>query len=92
MNKIAGYGLSALMAATLMIPISTQEAEARRGRNTALAAGVLLGVAAAAAIGSSARADSRRNSYERQCNRLARSCDRGNDRACWTYEDRCGGY
>lgn len=90
MNKIAGFGLSALMAATLIIPVSTYEAEARRGRNTALAAGLLLGVAAAAAVGSSsARASSRESRYERECNRLAYRCDRGSDRACWAYEDRC---
>jgi hypothetical protein len=89
MNKIAGLGLSALMAATLMIPVTTQNADAAGGRNRAFAAGAVLGLLAAGAVASSAQANAQQSSHARMCNRLARSCDRGNNNACWSYEDRC---
>lgn len=93
MNKISAFGMAALMAATVIIPATTQDAEAgRRGR--ALAAGAVLGLAGAAIIANSNRAYAGDRYYERrgyrsQCRRWAYRCDRGNDYACDKYEYHC---
>lgn len=68
----------------------------RRGRRgLAIGAGILtLGIIGA--IAASERARARRydrryyyDDYEHQCRRLLRRCRRGNDRACWRYDNRC---
>lgn len=94
MNKISAFGLSALMAATVIIPATTQDAEAgRRGR--ALAAGAVLGIAGAAIIANSNRAyaddryEYRRDGYRSQCRRWSYRCDRGNDWACDKFDRNC---
>ena len=63
----------------------------RKGRN--IAVGVALGVAAAAIIANSNRANASGRSYRRsgwrsRCNRWLRECDRGNDYSCEKFETR----
>ena len=90
MQKFAVTGLAALMAFSALIPAVNSSAEARRGRNTAIAAGVILGVAAAAALSSRpARASNsynQRTKWERYCYDLYRRCDNGSNYACRKYE------
>ncbi len=59
----------------------------RRGRN--IGKGVAIGAAilgAAILAGQASRADDR---YSRRCRRWRRHCRRGNDRACWRFDNRC---
>ncbi len=100
MKSLTAYGLSALMAAALVLPAMSTTAEARKGRNTALAAGAVLGIAAAAAIGGSRRAhaddgyyverrDNYGGGYRSQCRKWSYRCDNGNDWACEKFDRNC---
>lgn len=92
MNKFVSASLAALMAVTTLIPATSTDAEARRGRNLAIGAGVVLGAAALAAAAS--RADARDYRYRRSsgfyatCRKWYRQCEYGNDYACEKYETR----
>jgi hypothetical protein len=68
----------------------------RRGRGLAIGAGILtLGIIGALAARDRAHArpyryeSRRRNNYNKRCRRLLRWCRRGDDRACWRYDNRC---
>lgn len=93
MNKFTTAALSTLLAAGIILPTLSSDAEARRGRGTALAVGAVLGLGAAAALaGRPAYADDygyRRSRYRRYCDRLAWRCEDGSRRACWRYDDEC---
>lgn len=99
MKSLPALSLSALMAVTLALPTMTTEAEARKGRNTALAAGAVLGIAAAAALSSPRRAyaddgyyverRSYGSGYRSQCRKWNYRCDRGNDWACEKFDRNC---
>jgi hypothetical protein len=100
MKQLISLSLAALIAVTAVIPASSTVAEARRGRNIAIGAGIILGAAALAAAANSNRAyagDREYRSYSRssgrsgfweRCRRWYRQCDRGNDYACEKYETR----
>jgi hypothetical protein len=82
---------AASFAVLSIVAAATPSAEAAKGRKRALAAGAVLGLAAAAALSSNANAYERRG-YERRsgwrshCRRLYRKCVNGNDYACERYE------
>lgn len=68
----------------------------RRGRRgLAIGAGIVtLGIIGAIAASERARARRynrhyRYDNYHHRCRRLLRRCRRGNDRACWRYDNRC---
>lgn len=90
MNKFVSASLAALMAVTAIIPASSTVAEARKGRNLAIGAGIILGAAALAAAANNANAGSyrRSNGFWATCRKWYRQCDRGNDYACEKYETR----
>lgn len=92
MNKFVSASLAALMAVTTLIPATSTDAEARRGRNLAIGAGVVLGAAALAAAASRSEARdyrySRSSGFARTCRKWYYQCDRGNDYACEKYETR----
>lgn len=91
MNKFVSASLAALMAVTAIIPASSTVAEARKGRNLAIGAGIILGAAALAAAANSANAGSYRRSrsgFWATCRKWYRQCDNGNDYACEKYETR----
>lgn len=92
MNKFVSASLAALMAVTTLIPATSTDAEARRGRNLAIGAGVILGAAALAAAASRSEARGygyrRSNGFYATCRKWYRQCDRGNDYACEKYETR----
>lgn len=87
-----------VLAATLVAfggltaAIDSSAQAGRKGR--AVAAGVVLGVAAAAIIANSNRAYAddrrvyRRSNWRARCNSWLRQCDRGNDYACEKFETR----
>lgn len=82
--------LSVAVAAGAILPAMTSDAEARRGRGAAIAAGVALGVLGAAALSSRAHADVEHDEEWRyRCNRWADQCEDGYRRACYRYENRC---
>ncbi len=101
MKQLTALGLSALMASTLVLPNLSVPADARNGRNAAIAAGAVLGVAAAVALSSRARADDGyydrrdygyrgdRGGYGNDCRRLSYKCDRGSDWACEKFDRNC---
>jgi hypothetical protein len=101
MNKFTTAALSTILAAGLMIPSMSSEAEARNGRNTAFAAGAVLGIAGAAALASRPaygyydsgygyrHSGYRRSGYRGYCRDLARRCDYGSRRACYHYDRDC---
>lgn len=94
MNKFVSASLAALMAVSAIIPASSTVAEARKGRNLAIGAGVILGAAALAAAASRSEArgygysNRRSNGFWATCRKWYRQCDRGNDYACEKYETR----
>lgn len=93
MKRSAAILASALVAFAGSVAVIDSPAEAgRKGRN--IAAGVVLGVAAAAIIANSNRAYAsdrgyRRSGWRSRCNRWLRQCDYGNDYACEKFENRC---
>jgi hypothetical protein len=90
MRKFAISALAGLAAFASLIPAFNDEAEARR-RGPGIAAGIILGVTAAAILAGRAEASSSRRSWARNCNRLYYRCRNGNDRACYRFEARgCG--
>jgi hypothetical protein len=93
----AQAGVVGPMSTTVKTEMSTDivHKARRRGRGLAIGAGVLaLGILALSARD---RAHARpyryerrrRVSHRRQCRRLLRWCRRGDDRACWRYDNRC---
>jgi NADH:ubiquinone oxidoreductase subunit 6 (subunit J) len=95
MKKFFATALAVLVAFTALIPVLDSEAEARkRHRGRAVAAGVILGVAAAAIIANSSRAQAEeRNSHyygpsPRQCRRWYNRCTDGSNYACEQFETR----
>ena len=85
MRKMLIVSTTALMVAALVIPAITTPAHAdRRGRG--IAAGVVLGVAAAALIANSSRANADERRWARQCNRLYNRCRDGSYSACDRFE------
>lgn len=94
MNKFVSASLAALMAISTIIPATSTVAEARRGRNLAIGAGVILGAAALAAAASRSEARSygysnrRGSGFYATCRKWYRQCDRGNDYSCEKYETR----
>ncbi len=87
-----------LSANSMVVAAPTAEAGAivhktgRRGRRGRFAAGLALGIVGAAIAshhyGRGYR-DRRWSRHERRCRRWRRRCYRGNDRACWRYDNRC---
>lgn len=61
----------------------------RRGRRVGAGLAIIgiIGLAAAAAARESER--DRDYEHERQCRKWLRRCDRGNDRACWNFDEHC---
>ena len=97
MKQVISFSLAALIAVTAIIPATSTDAEARRGRNVAIGAGIILGAAALAAAANSNRAyaddrgyyrSSGRSGFWRTCRKWYRQCDNGNDYACEKYETR----
>lgn len=91
MKKLITTLAAVLIAFTAVLSTASPSAEAAKGRKRALAAGAILGLAAAAALSSNANAYERRG-YDRRssgrnhCRRLYRKCVNGNDYACERYE------
>ncbi len=97
MKKGSALALSALALFSALAPLAATDAEARRYRNRGLAvgAGVVLGVAAAAAIANSNRAYAgdgyyydRGRSFGYTCRKWWRQCQNGSDWACEKYDSR----
>lgn len=64
---------------------------AKRGRRVLRGVAIGAAIVGAAIIASeAARADRRRaHRHRRNCRKWLRRCERGNDRACWRYDNRC---
>jgi hypothetical protein len=95
MKRITASALVALVCITALIPVISTDAEARRRhRGGAIAAGVILGVAAAAIIANSNRANASERSSRYygpspgQCNRWYNRCMDGSNYACEQFETR----
>ena len=92
MPRTSATAMAALAAFAMLIPVLDDAAEAKkRHRGAGIAAGVVLGVAAAAIIANSgsARADSSSHrKWVRRCNRWYNQCMDGNDYSCEKYETR----
>ncbi len=94
MKKASALALTALTLFSALAPIAATDAEARRYRNRGLAigAGVVLGVAAAAAIANSNRAYAgdgyRDRGFGYTCRKWWRQCQNGSDWACEKYDNR----
>jgi hypothetical protein len=100
MKALVSTAMVALIAMGAALPATTQPAEARN-RGAKIAAGVILGAAALAIIGSSGRAHARDRDDDdeaaaqrrlvRHCQRLADRCSDGRQSACDQQEDECNG-
>lgn len=90
MKKLATTSLAAVMAVSAVMMSMTTSAEARRGRNLAIGAGVVLGAAALAAAANRAEArEYRRSGWRSRCRRWYHRCEDGSDWACEKYERNC---
>ena len=92
MNRTSSVFAAALVAFGGLVAALDNPAEAGR-RGAGIAAGVVLGVAAAAIIANSNRAYAsdrgyRRSGWRATCDRWLRQCDRGNDYSCEKFETR----
>lgn len=85
MAKFVTAALAALVVFSAVATSAISPAEARHGRNTAIAAGVVLGIAAAAALSSNANAG-QRSSWAQRCRNLYNRCVNGSNYACNKYE------
>ena len=90
MKKLMMTGVASLMMVSAVVPAMTTPAEA--GRGPGIVAGTIIGLSAAAIIANSSRA----NAYEHRrwrerCDRWAFRCNRGDDRACFAFDDECRG-
>lgn len=94
MTRTASVLAAALVAFGGLVAAIDNPAEAGRRKGAAIAAGVVLGVAAAAIIANSNRAYAddrpryRRSGWRATCDRWLRQCDRGNDYSCEKFETR----
>lgn len=96
MRKAVSTLLVAAAFAAALTPLASAPAEARRVNGGAIAAGIILGTVAAAAIAGSHRAhaseayvEDRDYKFRRYCARLERRCRYGNENACDRLEDEC---
>lgn len=90
LKKLIPVGLAALMTIAALIPATTTPAEARRGGG--IIAGALIGLTAGAIIANSSRADAyEHRRWRERCDRWAYRCNRGDNRACYAFDDNCGG-
>lgn len=99
MRKPMSLLLSVAAFAAALAPLASTPAEARRVNGGAIAAGIILGTVAAAAIASSHRArasevyiEDRNYQWRKYCARLDKRCRYGNDNACDQFEDECQDY
>ncbi|MFN0219207.1 MAG: hypothetical protein ACKVP4_10370 [Hyphomicrobium sp.] len=88
MKSTVTLALAAIVAAGALLPAFSTEAEARRGRNRALAAGVVLGLGTAAVL-SSDGAYARGRGHRARCRDLDYRCDMGSERACYKFDRYC---
>jgi hypothetical protein len=100
MKSFVSATMAALIAISAALPATTQPTEARN-RGAKIAAGVILGAAALAIIANSGRAhaanrdddeDFEQKRFERNCRKLKRHCNNGDESACdeW-FQNTCGG-
>jgi hypothetical protein len=90
MKRLITTGIASLMMISAAVPAMTTRAEAHDGAG--IVAGTIIGLSAAAIIANSSRA----SAYEHQrwrerCDRWAFRCNRGDDRACFAFDDQCRG-
>ncbi|MEL6298432.1 MAG: hypothetical protein AAFV26_09565 [Pseudomonadota bacterium] len=71
------------------IVVARRRGRRGRRRGAAIALGILGVVGAVAAAKAAERSYRRDRRYRRQCRRWLRRCERGNDRACYRFEDNC---
>jgi hypothetical protein len=92
MKKVLGLSAAVLATGALLVgtTVTTNTAEAGR-RGAAIGLGIVAGVATAAILSDSARAERRyyrRDRYRHSCGQLAYRCDHGSDWACDRFYDR----
>lgn len=91
MKKLMMTGIASLMVVSAVVPAMTSPAEARNG-GAGLVAGAIVGLSAAAIIANSSRASAYEHSrWRERCDRWAFRCNRGDDRACFAFDDQCRG-
>jgi hypothetical protein len=96
-TAVSAAPASAQMPALKSLDTATTESGIvhKTGRRGRVAAGIVLGIVGAAianhAYGYSQPdyEESWEERHERRCRRWRRACNRGHDRACWKYDDRC---
>ncbi|WP_181337996.1 tyrosyl-tRNA synthetase [Hyphomicrobium methylovorum] len=89
LKKVIPAALASIMAVSALVPATTTPAEARRGG--AIVAGALIGLTAGAIIANSSRADAyERSRWRDRCDRWHYRCNRGDDRACYAFDNNCG--
>jgi hypothetical protein len=89
MKKFIYTGLASLMVLSTAIPAMTTPAAAGRG-GAGLVAGTIIGLSAAAIIANSRRVDAaEHHRWRERCDRWAYRCNRGDDRACYAFDDQC---
>jgi hypothetical protein len=90
MKKFIATGLASLTLVSIAVPATTTPAEARRGAG--LFAGAIIGLSAAAIIANSSRVSAAEHrGWRYRCDRWAHRCNRGDDRACYAFDDECRG-
>lgn len=92
MRKIITASLASLLLVSIILPAMTTAAEARWRRGGGIVAGTIIGLTAAAIIANASRmspAEHRR--WRMRCERWAYRCNHGDDRACYAFDDNCGG-
>lgn len=90
MKKLIMTGVASLMMVSAVVPAMTTPAEARRGAG--IVAGAIVGLTAAAIIANSSRASAyEHHRWRERCDRWAFRCNRGDDRACFAFDDECRG-
>jgi hypothetical protein len=89
MKKLMGSSLAALMAASAITTAFTVPAEAGR-RGAGIAAGVFLGLTAAAIAANASRVDAAEHRrWRHRCEDWAYGCRHGYDRACYRFDENC---
>ena len=96
MKRLMTTGVASLMMISAVVPVTTTPAKAdpyhHHDNGAGIAAGVFLGLTAAAIIANSSHASAEEHHrWRERCERWAYRCNHGDDDACYAFHDRCEG-
>lgn len=93
MKKLMTMSVASLMMISAVVPITTParaDHDHHHHNGAGVAAGVFLGLTAAAIIANSSHANAEEHHrWRERCEHWAHRCNRGDDDACYAFHDRC---